>query len=391
MTDLKTPISRQTNPEEGGGHLDTLMEGDVYERLEECEERYRSFSETSIDAIITSDKNDAILTWNRGAENIFHHGREQIGRPVTTIIPRSFRQRHLNGIKRFLKTGERHIIGKTVEMTALRKDGNEFPIELSLSSWSVRSGILFGAIIRDISERKHIERVREDINRMMRHDLKSPLLGITGLARVILRDKNLDDKHRKAAGLIEDIGKRTLRFIGRTRDLLMMEQGAYDPKPMQLNLIDIFHRVEQELKPTTKKREIPLSITVTDRCHKDSETYLINGDEGLIEVMFSNLIKNAVEASPKGTPVHINIGGRVRQGQRFHFVDIHNSGTVPEEIRGNFFKPYATSGKKGGTGLGTYSALLVAKAHKGDIEFSTSEKQGTHVIVYLPKEVDPST
>jgi signal transduction histidine kinase len=262
---------------------------------------------------------------------------------------------------------------------------------LSLSTWRGRSGVLFGAVIRDISERKHIEEVREDINRMMRHDLKSPLIGIAGLARVILKDKQLKGKHRKAAELIEDTGKRALRFIGRTRDLFMMEEGTYDPNPTQLDLIEILHRIENEMHLPAKRRGVRLSILRSDRSVKENETYFIHGDEGLIEVMFSNLIKNAVEASPKGLSVTINIETGEHGGRSSHLVDIHNMEAVPEDIRGDFFKPYTTSGKRGGTGLGTYSALLVAKAHKGDIEFSTSQEHGTHVTVYLPADVEPAS
>ena len=67
-----------------------------------------------------------------------------------------------------------------------------------------------------------------------------------------------------------------------------------------------------------------------------------------------------------------------------HVIDIHNKGVIPEDIRMRLFDPYTTSGKKGGTGLGTYSALLVVRSHQGDIHFTTSQKEGTHMVVELP-------
>ena len=84
----------------------------IYKKLKECEDRYRSLTQTSVDAIITADSDDHILTWNRGAEKIFRYGRELIGRPVTSIIPNRFRERHIEGVKRFLNTGEKRIIGR---------------------------------------------------------------------------------------------------------------------------------------------------------------------------------------------------------------------------------------------------------------------------------------
>ena len=159
--------------------------------LRESEDRYRSVTETSIDAIITADAKDSILTWNKGAESTFGYDQEIIGSSVTVIIPEKYRKAHLAGVKRFLETGERHLIGKTIELEAIRQDGTIFPIELSLSTWNSLSGVNFGAIIRDISERKNIERVQKNVQHIMRHDLRSPLVGITGLAKVLQKNNNL--------------------------------------------------------------------------------------------------------------------------------------------------------------------------------------------------------
>ena len=91
--------------------------------LRENEDRYRSVTETSVDAIITSDQTDLFLTWNKGAELIFGYGQEILGLPVTTIIPEKYRKAHREGVRRFLMTGERHLIGNKLELEGLRKDG----------------------------------------------------------------------------------------------------------------------------------------------------------------------------------------------------------------------------------------------------------------------------
>jgi len=105
--------------------------------------------------------------------------------------------------------------------------------------------------------------------------------------------------------------------------------------------------------------------------------------------MFANLMKNSIEASPEGETISVSIDTVERPGQmRFHVIDIHNMGVVPMDIREKFFEPYTTKGKEGGTGLGTHNALLVARAHKGDINFTTSKQEGTHVIVRLPGDYE---
>jgi signal transduction histidine kinase len=96
--------------------------------------------------------------------------------------------------------------------------------------------------------------------------------------------------------------------------------------------------------------------------------------------MFSNLIVNAVEASPRAASLTI----RVREEGEEVAVRIHNYGVVPDDVRDRFFERYATSGKKRGTGLGTYSARLIARTHGGDISFTSTEQEGTWVEVRLP-------
>ncbi len=354
--------------------------------LKESEDRYRSVTETSIDAIITASDKDAILTWNKGAELIFGYGPEIVGRSVTTIIPERYRKAHYEGVKRFLKTGEKHLLGKKMELMALRRDGTEFPIELSLSSWQSASGVYFGGIIRDITERRQIERMREDVQRMIRHDLKSPLIGIVGLAKRLRKGVNLTDKQRKAAALIQESGEKTLKMIDRSRDLFQMELGTYELTARPVNLVSVLERIKKQLEPLTLKKRITVKVSLSGQSSEERPE-ILNGDEDLLEVMLANLLKNAIEASPGNAPVRIDIGIGEKGGQKDHIIDIHNRASIPEEMRDTFFDAYSTSGKHGGTGLGTYNAMLIARTHQGDISFTTSEAEGTHVIVSLPHGV----
>ena len=111
---------------------------------------------------------------------------------------------------------------------------------------------------------------------------------------------------------------------------------------------------------------------------------MIPGDEDLLEMMLANLIKNAVEASVEGEPVIVKMERGKYRGDNAYIIDIFNTRIIPREIRGNFFDPYTTSGKRGGVGLGTHNALLIARTHKGDIKFTSSREEGTHLLVILP-------
>ena len=353
--------------------------------MAERDDRYRAITETSIDAIITSDASDTILTWNRGAEEIFGWKAEEIiGKRVITIVPKRYRAGHQNGMKRFISTGEKHLIDSKIELHGLRKDGTEFPIELSLSTWTENSNRLFGAIIRDISERKHLERLREDVNRMIRHDIKSPLVGIAGLAGRISSDDNLTQKQRKIISLIEELGQKALRFLKRNQDLFKMENGSFvlDSKPLDLG--KMIRRIRKEMQPLADRYETNIKIEIACPKAESKQGCIVHGDEDLLEMMLANLIKNAVEASVAGEPVIVKMEKGDYKGNRSYIIDIFNKGIIPREIRGNFFDPYTTIGKREGIGLGTHNALLIARTHGGDIRFTTSENEGTHLQVFLP-------
>ena len=128
------------------------------EALQKSEEGFRAVAETAADAIVSADKRGHITYCNPGAERIFGYAaRDVIGRPLTLLMPQRFHDAHRQGLARFLTTGEARVIGRTVELVGRRKDGTEFPLELSLASWKVGGDTFFTGIIRDITERKQTE------------------------------------------------------------------------------------------------------------------------------------------------------------------------------------------------------------------------------------------
>jgi len=130
---------------------------DISER-KQAEQKFRSVTESAIDAIISADHEGVIISWNRAATNILGYSEEEvIGERLELIIPERFHEAHRNGMARFTKTGDARAIGKTVELAARTKSGKEVPIELSLSTWTVRDERYYTGIIRDIGERKEAE------------------------------------------------------------------------------------------------------------------------------------------------------------------------------------------------------------------------------------------
>ncbi len=130
----------------------------VESALSESEERFRCLVESATDAIVVADEKGHIVSWNNAAESLFAYSAvEVIGKPLTMLMPLRYREAHQRGLERVSATGASRVIGKTVELHGLRRDGAEFPLELSLATWKTEGGTFYSGIIRDITERKRAE------------------------------------------------------------------------------------------------------------------------------------------------------------------------------------------------------------------------------------------
>ena len=125
----------------------------------------RAMAESAVDAIISINSQGHVVFWNRGAERMFGYSAgEMVGKAIRTIIPLQFQDAHQVGMSRLASGRESSIIGKTVELAGVRKEGREFPMELSLSTWRTGEGVFFSAVIRDISERKQAEEMLRSLS-----------------------------------------------------------------------------------------------------------------------------------------------------------------------------------------------------------------------------------
>lgn len=126
--------------------------------LNESEERFRSLVDSATDAIVVGDRRGVIVSWNRSASALFGYtDQEAIGRPLTILMPERYRLAHEKGLARMESTGTSRVIGSVVELHGLKNDGTEFPIELSLATWSTAAGNFYSGIIRDLTARKKAE------------------------------------------------------------------------------------------------------------------------------------------------------------------------------------------------------------------------------------------
>ena len=171
-----------------------------------------------------------------------------------------------------------------------------------------------------------------------------------------------------------------LRIINMSLDLYKIERGTCEVKPENVDLVKILDEIKSETKIRLKVKRLTIETLIDGAPAGEADQFILPGEKLLFYSMLSNLFKNAVEASPKKERIIIEM-----TQQENNSVGIHNSGAVPGEIRKTFFEKYATAGKSGGTGLGTYSARLIAENLGGKISLDTSIEAGTTIRINFSK------
>jgi len=228
--------------------------------------------------------------------------------------------------------------------------------------------------------------LREDVERITRHDLKNPLCTVLGLPQLMLLSGELSDDHRDMLERVEQAGQTMLDMINSSLDLFKIERGMYELKPHPVNMLSLTARAFRDMEEAAGAKNLTLEALVDGRPAREDDEAFVLGEELLCYSMLGNLLKNAVEASPYDAAVTVDLS---RDGD-MRRVTVRNRGAVPEEIRDRFFEKYATSGKASGTGLGSYSARLNAQAQNGEMDFATSEEEGTAVWARLPLAPTPA-
>ncbi|GAB1352509.1 MAG TPA: hybrid sensor histidine kinase/response regulator [Candidatus Rifleibacterium sp.] len=221
-------------------------------------------------------------------------------------------------------------------------------------------------------------RLREDIERIARHDLKGPMTVFMNAPEMLVAAGPLNQAQQNILNLQIRTTRRLMEMIHHSLDLYKMEQGTYELKPAGVDILRVLREVLRECSGLAASRDVVCDIRVDDREPQDSETFEVKGEELLFSSIFSNLVKNAIEASPDGGLVKVSL---------YHgheaTVKIHNSGSIPEKIRDRFFERYVTFGKDRGSGLGTYSARIMAATLGGNLSFVSNEHDGTTLIFTL--------
>ncbi len=233
--------------------------------------------------------------------------------------------------------------------------------------------------VKHQQEKQRADTLMEDVNRITRHDMKSPILSLLAGLTYLEQFTTLNEDQMQMASDMRAAANTAMDMINRSLDLYKMETGTYEYEPIDVDLLAVVRRVVTDLSRFAQDMGVGVYITLSGTPPAEDATYPIQSEEALCYSLVANLVKNAIEASPADKSILITISGDTE-----HQLAVHNNGAVPEDVRETFFDKYTTAGKSTGTGLGTYSAHLMTNTMGGTIEMTTSKEDGTTITVTLP-------
>lgn len=317
-----------------------------------------------------------IVYANRTAANLLGYTRSELKRKTIVDISPDFTQENWPQFWERLKYNQM----TTTEESAIRKDGKVIPVEVTAYYLLFKGTELAIGFFADISERKRVEMLRDDVERMVRHDLRSPTLAVQTMFKLFSKADNLTNDQQELLESVMKSSRRMINIIDMSRALYRMEAGTYKVKPKPVDILPLVGAIAADLGPLLRIKKVDIAVCVGGEPVGEDTVFMIESEEMLCYALLANLLKNAVEASPDGGTVTMDCTAMGNPA-----ISVHNNGVIPEPIRDNFFDKYVTVGKDHGTGLGTYTARLIATSLGGKISFTTSEMEGTTVKVELPR------
>jgi len=231
-------------------------------------------------------------------------------------------------------------------------------------------------LMSEIKKRAQAEMIREEVERINRHDLKSSLSLIIGYPELLLNEGDLSSDQEKMVRRIRAAGYRMLDMIRNHLNMFKMENGIYALNNNPVDVVEILCSLEEEFAPLLAGLGVQLGIELDGNEVIGDEEFVVVGEAPLIRTMLRNLLQNAIEASTTGDKVLVVLRGGDKQS-----VVVSNPAPIPEEIRQRFFDKYVTHGKENGTGLGTYIVALIAKTHGANVIMKTDESHGTIMTI----------
>jgi len=347
-------------------------------KLKASEKKFRTILDTATDAILSLNMNHKIVLFNNAAQQIFGYSRSEVlGKNLNMLVPPQYGD-HSRFVKRFLDEKTPKVMGKTLPLTALRKGGEKFPIELGLSYYEMKGDITFTAIIRDISTQKQLEKSLLQSERLaavgqtvahVAHEIKNPLMIIGGFSHQIKKSLIEEKSIQKLDMILDEVG-RLEKLVANLGDFT--KEYTLMKRPADINSVigDVL-KLMGEIYPSEK---------YVFKADLSPDLKEINCDPDKLKQVFINIIANGIEAMEEGGTITIRTG----KWSRGVGIRISDEGIgISEEELDHIFEPFYTTRERG-SGLGLSISYKIVAAHKGDISAESVLGQGTTFAIRLP-------
>jgi PAS domain S-box-containing protein len=361
-------------------------------QLKRTEARIRAIVETAVEAIITIEPEGIIESVNPATERLFGYSKEAlVGTNISLLMPSPHREQHDEYLVNYLETGVRKVIGRTRELTAQRKDGTTFPMELAVSEWFAGTQRMYTGIMRDITDRKVAEdriletaKMKSHLVSVVSHELRTPLTAIAEGVNLVLEGKAGETlpEQRECLSVSKRNIDRLSRLINDVLDYQKLETGGL---PLRIQSSDLNNLVCEARKSFSREAQaagFELELVL------DENLEALECDPDYILQVLANLVHNAIKFTSGGT-IRL-ITEQLASTARVSVQD-EGEGIAPEDLS-QLFKPFSQVSRDDGrihkgTGLGLAICRLLIEKHGGSIDVRSSVGTGTSFFFTLPSKV----